>query len=176
VAAVAPTGEGGLPYSGELCVTARAPIGQILVEKGYLDQVQLTSGLSHQRQFGGRLGRALVSLRFVTEKDLMVALASQHQVLFIELGEMRIPRQVLRLLPEEYIRSHRVLPIDVAQTTRREPLLLATTEPQNLAVLDEVAFMTGRKVKPVLVGDTDLDRAIARHLGARTGAKPPSRV
>jgi hypothetical protein len=157
-------------------VTTRAPIGQILVEKGYLDQVQLTSGLSHQRQFGGRLGHALVSLRFVTEKDLMAALASQHQVLLIELGEMRIPRQVLRVLPEEYIRSRRVLPIDVAQSTRRGPLLLATAEPQNLAVLDEVAFMTGRRVKPILVGDADLDRAIERHFGARRSAKPPSQV
>lgn len=153
-------------------MTSRVPIGQLLVERGYIDPVQLTSGLGYQRRWGGRLGDALVNLRLISERALLTEIARQHGVRYIEIGDRYVPPQVLRLLPERLIRARRVLPIGLVRNSKRGQLFVATTEPQNLPLLDEVAFATGLTVEAVLVADRDLDRAIARHFAPLRSPKP----
>jgi len=163
--------------SGWRCVTFRTPIGELLVAGGYIDRAQLTSGLDHQQRWGGRLGEALVVLRFVSQPVLLGEVARQHRVRYLHIGERVVPPLVLRILPEKFIRVRRVLPVGFVPIRKgRSLLFLATTEPQNLAVLDEVAFITEMKVTAKLVGDADLDRAIERHLGPAAGAVAISRA
>src|SRR5574337_159501 len=124
----------------------RVPIGELLVKQGRIDALQLQSALAHQRQWGGRLGRALVSLGFVSEPVL--------------------------LAPERLIRSRKVVPLELLSESKRGPLLVALSEPDNLSTLDEIAFATGMQVKPVLAAEADVDAAIARLLGAAPGQRP----
>jgi Type II secretion system (T2SS), protein E, N-terminal domain len=145
-------------------VTSHLPLGQLLVEAGRIDTVQLSSALAHQRQWGGRLGGALVALGFVAEPELLAVLARQLGVPCVVLGDRYLPPDVVGLVPEKLVRAHKVLPIALATESRRGPLIVATGEPQNLTLLDEIAFVTGKTVKAVLAGDRDLDRAIERHL------------
>ena len=144
--------------------SSRIPIGQMLLRAGRIDAWQLQSGLAHQRRWGGRLGDALVGLGFVTEPVLLEEVARQHGVPYVDLSERFVAPEVIALLPAKIIRGRKVLPLALGQATRRGPLLLATAAPQNLELLDEVAFASGYAVKPVLASDRDLDRAIARHL------------
>ncbi len=146
-------------------MTSRLPIGQLLIQAGRIDGWQLQSALAHQRRWGGRLGEALVSLGFVSEPVLLAELSRQLGVPYLELGERYVPPAIVRLVPERLIRARKVFPIALATASRRGPLVVATSEPQNLTVLDEVTFASGMRVKPVLASARDIERAIDRHLG-----------
>jgi hypothetical protein len=149
----------------------RVPIGQILVEGGSIDGRQLRAGLDWQRRRGGRLGGALVHLGIIDEAAVVVALGVQLGIPVIDLANRHIDRDVLRLVPERVIESRRVLPVELLAETRRGPLLVATSDPLDMAALDEVAFVSGKGIRAVLAPKVQIDIAIARLLGlGRTDA------
>lgn len=143
---------------------ARPRIGEMLVQKGRIDAVQLQSALAHQRRWGGRLGRALVKLGFLPERALLEVVGDQLGVPFVEIGERSIPPQVLALVPGRLVRSRKALPLERLEEGRRGRLVVALADPADLTVLDEIAFAAGLDVLPVLAAEEDLERAIARHL------------
>jgi type IV pilus assembly protein PilB len=149
----------------------RVPIGQILVEGGSIDGRQLRAGLDWQRRRGGRLGGALVHLGILDEAAVMVALGAQLGVPVVDLSGRHIDREILRLVPERVILERRVLPVELLLETRRGPLLVATNDPLDMQALDEVAFVSGKLVRPVLATKAQIDIAISRLLGlGRTDA------
>jgi type IV pilus assembly protein PilB len=151
---------------------ARTPIGRLLVDQGRIDEVQLRSALAHQQKWGGKVGEAMVSLGFVTEGVVLAALARQHGVPVLVLGQRRIPPAILRLVPERLVRERRVLPLAILSGSRRGYLLVATGDPGDIRTLDDVAFASGMEVRAVLAGDADLEQAIERNL---SGKPPPPR-
>ena len=159
------SGEGGFKESRSMTVTTHIPIGQILVQKGYIDPWQVQSALAHQRCWGGRLGEALVKLGFISEPVLLTELARQLGVAYVEIGNRQIPDAVVRLVPEKLIRARKVFPAAFAWQGKRNLLVVVTSEPQNLVALDEVAFASGKKVKAALGSESDVEQAIERHLG-----------
>lgn len=151
---------------------ARIPIGQLLVEQGRIDDNQLRVALAHQRQWGGRVGEAMVCLGFLAEQELHRALARQHGVPYLTLGTRRVAPGVLRLLPERLIRSRRVFPLAILSTDKRGHLVVATSDPGDIRTLDEVAFASGMAVRAVLASEQDIERAIDRHLGGGQAELP----
>jgi hypothetical protein len=143
---------------------ARALIGQLLKQQGLIEDHHIHSALAYQLKCGGRIGHALLRLRLVEEERLLATLGKQLGVPSIHIGDQMTSPDVLRLIPQKVIRRHRVLPLDVIFTGRSERLVVALPAPENLLVIDEVAFAAGMDVEPVLAGDEDLDLAIARHL------------
>jgi type IV pilus assembly protein PilB len=143
----------------------RLRIGELLVQRGRIDGSQLRSALAFQRQWGGRLGRSIVQLGFMQERDVLAHVGEQIGVPFVEgVGDLTVAREVLALLPERLMRARRVLPLERRTLHRRGPLVIATADPGDLAVLDEIAFATGLEVAPVLAADSDLECALARLL------------
>jgi type IV pilus assembly protein PilB len=157
-------------------VTRRTLIGERLLAAGRIDAWQLQSALGHQRRWGGRLGEVLVALGFVDEDVVLREVADQQGVPLVAIRGRRVPETTVALVPERLIRSRRVFPLAVGRQTRRGPLVLATTEPHDLAVLDEVAFATGLAVEPVLVSERDLEDLVARHLDGRAVPASPRGV
>ncbi len=153
---------------------ARIRIGEMLVEQGRLDPTQLQSALAYQRQWGGRIGRAVVQLGFMDEKSLIDVLGAQLAVPVIEIGDRLIPPHVLALVPEKLVRARRVLPLARLSEGRRGPLVVALSDPANLDVLGEIEFATGLQVKPALAGEADLDQALQRHYGIAPLAPSPT--
>jgi hypothetical protein len=151
----------------------RTPIGQMLLQAGLIDSWQLQSALSEQQRWGGRLGDALVRLGFISRHDLLKSVARQHGVPYVEIANRPVPPHVLRLVPEKIIRSRKVFPIAYAGAPRRGMLVVATSEPQNLVALDEIAFASGQTVKAALASDEDIAQAIERYLGEETPPPPP---
>jgi hypothetical protein len=143
---------------------ARLRLGEMLVQRGCIDAVQLQSALAHQRRWGGRIGRSIVQLGFMQEAVLLRNVGEQIGVPFLEVGDLDVPREVLRLVPERIVRSRKALPVQRLGEGRRGLLVVAVPDPSNLPMLDEIAFATGMAVKPVLAAEADLDRAIARLL------------
>jgi type IV pilus assembly protein PilB len=144
---------------------SRLPIGQHLIGTGCIDPDQLTTALTRQRQQGGRVGDALVALGFLPESVLLLELARNHGVPFVEVGRLSPRREILRHISDHLVRKHRALPIGIGVEGGRRSLFVATNDPENLSMLDDFALVTGMTVKPVLVGDGDLERAIERNLG-----------
>jgi type IV pilus assembly protein PilB len=153
---------------------ARLRLGEMLVQRGCIDTVQLQSALAHQRRWGGRIGRSIVQLGFMKEPALLQNVGEQLGVPFLEIGDREIPRQVLGLLPERLIRARKAIPVERIGTGRRGPLVVALADPSDLGALDELAFATGMAVRPVLAAEQDLDRAIARLLDGVVARRPPA--
>jgi len=154
---------------------ARVLLGRILVDEGRISELQLRTAITHQSRWGGRIGEALVHMGFVSEQVMLHALSRQLGVPLVEIGPRQIPPAVWRLVPERLIRERRIFPISLV-TTRRGPLVVALSDPANLAILDEVAFATNMTVRPALAGAADIAQAIARHLDGVRPEGPPQAV
>jgi len=152
---------------------ARVRIGELLMQQGRIDEMQLQSALAHQSRWGGRLGHAVVHLGFLDEATLLEVLGEQLGTPFLTIGARPVEPSVLALVPTRLIRSRKVLPLAKLTESRRGPLLVALASPGDLAVLDEIAFASGLDVRPVLATEADLDQAITRLLGARGEASGP---
>lgn len=147
-------------------------IGDLLLAAGLVDEMQLTAALSHQRQWGGRLGDVLVELGFVAEVMLWKGLAKQLSLPLVSLPTMQIAADCLQAIPHELAQRHGVFPVRL----RGRELFLATSEPINVTALDDVAFRTGLKVRPVLAPPREIEWAIRRHYFADPVPCPPPRA
>lgn len=141
----------------------RTPLGRMLVNDGRIDDLQLQRAINHQAQWGGRIGEALVSMGFVSEQVMLRTVARQLGVPFMEIGHRSIPPAIVQLLPERLIRQRRLLPVALLGP-ERGPLVVAFSDPADLSAIDEAGFAAGMPIRPVLSGERDLERAIARSL------------
>jgi type IV pilus assembly protein PilB len=134
-------------------------LGDILIQQGVIDQEKLNAALSDQRAFGGKLGRTLVDLGYVSEDQLVQALATQLGLDTIDLATVDVPPEALSILPVDACERYGVFPVRV--DAKRRVLWLATAEPdQN--TLQEVARIAQHTLEPVLCSMTGIDRAV-RH-------------
>jgi len=152
---------------------ARVRLGQMLLDEGRISEIQLKSAVAHQDRWNTRIGEALVALGYLSERVMLSALARQLAVPLVELGDRRIPRAVLNLVPLSIIRRRHLIPLGLLQQDHhRGPLLVAVSDPSDLASLDEVAFAAGFPVKAVLASQADVDRAIDRHFEGLAAGQP----
>ncbi len=142
-------------------MTPRKRIGEMLMEAGIIDETQLKAALGHQRQWGVRLGQALVDLKMATEADIVGALAVKFGFGVAELGalEPHALEQALKLLPREFAVRNNVIPMAADTAT----ITVAMSDPTNLAVVDEIRFRTGRKVKVCIGGDREVAGLLHKH-------------
>jgi hypothetical protein len=138
-------------------------IGEMLLEAGIIDETQLKAALGHQRQWGVRLGQALVDLKLATEPDIVRALSLKFGFEVANLGALEPygHAQAVKLVPREFAVRNNLFPMwaDTASLT------VAMSDPTNLSVVDEVRFRTGRRVKVCIGGDHELADAVRRTYG-----------
>ncbi|MCH9649095.1 MAG: type IV-A pilus assembly ATPase PilB [Deltaproteobacteria bacterium] len=136
--------------------------GQALLKAGKIDKGQLKQALQHQKEKGGRLGAALVSLSFVTEAELLDFLAEHFGVPAVDLTNMEIDENVIKIIPPDIARKYTVLPVSKAGAK----VTLAMNDPSNVFAMDDIKFMTGYQVKPVLASEAAIRAAIDRYYGS----------
>jgi hypothetical protein len=100
----------------------------------------------------------------VTEGQLLAVLGEQAGVPFIHIGNRVIARAIMQLVPEKLMRRRNVLPLAAPADLGPRQLLVATSTPMDLFLLDEIAFAAGMRVKPVMALDGDIAQAVERHL------------
>jgi len=144
---------------------SREPLGKVLRDEGLVGEDELRSALVHQSKWGCRIGEALRQLRLIEDGKLLDVLGRQLGVAPLHIGDRTIPPEVLQRLPCELVVRHRVLPVELVKVRGQVRLRVASTTPDDLRVLDEVAFAAGVAVEPVLAAEDDLDNAISRHYG-----------
>lgn len=133
-------------------------LGELLLEAGVIDATQLQSALGHQRQWGVRLGQALVDLKLAGEADIVQALSRKYgyEVARLDALDAYALEQALRLVPREFALRNNVFPLAADPGA----LTVAMSDPTNLAVVDELRFRTGRRVKVCIGGDREIAAAV----------------
>lgn len=153
----------------------RPKVGEILVQAGIIDELQLASALGEQTRWGRRLGLTLIKLGMVQEGQLVRALAKQFDLPVASLAGKKIAPEVIALVPARVASEHSVVPLFVKKEGHREQLFLGMEEPSDLGILDDLAFRTGMVIRPVMVGPTEIGEAIDRYYNAKPApAKSPS--
>jgi type IV pilus assembly protein PilB len=142
--------------------TAQDRFGEFLVKAGMINDEQLREALAAQSSQGGRVGTNLVKLGHLGEKDLIEQLSQHFGVPSVDLKGMEIEEQVLKIIPADIARKYTILPVAKAGAT----VTLAMIDPTNVFAMDDVKFMTGYKVEPVVASETALRAAIEEHYGS----------
>ncbi|MBK7950319.1 MAG: hypothetical protein IPK00_16600 [Deltaproteobacteria bacterium] len=150
----------------------RPKVGEILVQAGIIDELQLASALGEQSRWGRRLGMTLIKLGMVQEGHLVRALARQYDMPVASLAGKKIAPEVIALVPAKLAIEHSVVPLFVKKEGRKSQLFLGMEEPSDLGILDDLAFHTGMSIRPVMVGPTELGEAIDRYYNARPAPVP----
>ncbi|MCE9668434.1 general secretion pathway protein GspE [Myxococcus stipitatus] len=145
-------------------------LGDILLERGVVDALQLHSALAYQRKWGVPLGQVVVDQRFCTAEQVLEALAEQVGLETVDLDARRPEAALSRLIPERVARAHRVVPLRLEGPGPRDTLVVAMAAPASLASLDAVKSVTGRsRVVARLATDAAIQRAIGWLYRGETG-------
>ncbi|HEX7331848.1 MAG TPA: type IV-A pilus assembly ATPase PilB [Pyrinomonadaceae bacterium] len=138
-----------------------AKLGEILVRENLISPQHLREALDYQREHGGRLGFNLVKLGLISDDMITAVLSRQYGIPSVNLDLFKIDPAVLSLIPQEVAQKHSVLPLSRVGAT----LTLAMVDPTNVFAMDDVKFMTGLNVEPVVVAEGSVQQAIAKYYG-----------
>jgi type IV pilus assembly protein PilB len=137
-------------------------LGELLVRNGKITQNQLLEALALQKDQGGRLGTNLVKLGHLTDKQLVEALSQHFKVPSVELTGMEVDDAVTKIIPADIARKYTIFPVAKTGAT----VTVAMIDPTNVFAMDDVKFMTGYKVEPVVASETAIRGAIDRYYGS----------
>ncbi|MBN2357896.1 MAG: general secretion pathway protein GspE [Deltaproteobacteria bacterium] len=141
----------------------RKRLGEVLLERGAIDQDQLNSALAYQRQWGHRLGVAMVAKGFISEGVLTKVLSESLSIPMIDLAAVTIDKEALRMLHVSVCEAHDVIPVNLTVEKGRKILVVAMSDPLNVAAIEEIEFTTSCTVRPVLAQISSIGQAIRRY-------------
>jgi type IV pilus assembly protein PilB len=139
-------------------------IGELLVKQNLLTAEQLRKARDETRTSGRRLGAQITELGFLDEADLTDFVAKQYGVPSINIDDFEIDPAVIQLVPEEVATKHTVIPVNRAGST----LILATSDPSNIYALDDIKFLTGYSIQPVVAAEEAIRRGIDKYYDQST--------
>jgi len=127
-------------------------VGQILLDKGLITDAQLDEALKVQKNTTEQVGRILVDLGYVTERDVLRAHAEQLGIPFLELDSASIDEDVARAIPQSVVQRYNAVPI--RRSGNR--LTVAMSDPSNVFALDDIRLITGYEIDPMLATAEDI--------------------
>jgi type IV pilus assembly protein PilB len=136
-------------------------LGEILITEKLITREQLNEALVYQEAHGGRLGSCLVRLNFVSEEALTSVLSRQYGIASINLTYFEPDPEIIKILPRDVAYKYQAIPLAREGTT----LQVALSDPNNVLVLDELKFLTGMTIEPMVAGESQLREAIDRFYG-----------
>ena len=139
-------------------------LGEILVRENLVTPQQLREALDYQRTSGGRLGANLVKLGIISDDVITAVLSRQYGVPSINLDLFHIEPDVIKLISQEVALKYTVLPISKVGAT----LTLAMADPTNVAAMDDIKFMTGLNVEPVIASEASIQMSIGKYYSGST--------
>ncbi|HEU4689790.1 MAG TPA: ATPase, T2SS/T4P/T4SS family, partial [Vicinamibacterales bacterium] len=136
-------------------------IGELLLKEKRITAEQLQEALNYQRQNGGKLGFNLIKLGYVKDDEITALLSKQYGVPSIALGQFDVDATVVKLVPAETAQKYQIIPLSRSGAT----LTIAMTDPTNVFAMDDIKFMTGYNVEPVVASETAVIDAITKYYG-----------
>src|SRR3979409_2096305 len=140
-------------------------IGELLLKEKLITPEQLQSALNQQKANGGKLGYNLVKMGFVSDDQITALLSKQYGVPAISLAQFKIDPTIVKLVPTETARKYQMIPLSRAGAT----LTIAMTDPTNVFAMDDIKFMTGYAVEPVVASEIGVIEAIQKYYPSKGG-------
>jgi type IV pilus assembly protein PilB len=134
-------------------------LGELLVREQLISLAQLRKAQELQKANGDNLGKSLVKLGYVSDKDVTNFVATQYNIPAIDLDQYVIEQEILDLVPREVAEKHKVLPVSRAGTS----LIVAMSDPTNLHAIDDIKFLTGYNVEPVVASEAAIEKGIEKY-------------
>jgi hypothetical protein len=162
---------------------ARKRIGEFLLERGAITQVQLDAGLAAQKRTRQRLGVTLISQGVLTEVQLAQVLGQALQLGTVDLMQVQVEWAAVHMLRDRFCETHELFPFAIdGKGTKDKKLLVAMSDPLNQPAIEEIEFTTGLAVAPYVSTHSQVRAAILRYYHkaapaeAAARAKPPEPV
>ena len=137
-------------------------LGEMLIKASLITQEQLQQALEHQKTAGGKLGYNLVQMGMVKEEEITHLLSQQYGVASVNLRAVEIDESVIKLIPSEVAQKYLILPIRRTGAT----LTIAMVDPTNVFAMDDIKFMTGYNVEPLVASEVAIKEAIDNYFGS----------
>jgi len=136
-------------------------LGELLIKDSLITPDQLADALQYQQNHGGRLGSILIQKGYVQDDDISSVLSKQYGVPSINLAYFEIDVSVIKLIPVETAQKYLIVPLSRVGST----LTVATADPTNVFAMDDIKFMTGFNVEPVVATESSLQQALEKYYG-----------
>jgi type IV pilus assembly protein PilB len=149
-----------------------ARLGEILIKENLITADQLKQAVEYQKKNNGRLGSCLMKLGFVRDDEITQVLSRQYGVPSINLKYYEVEPNVIKLIPQETAVRYQVVPLSRVGAT----LTIAMTDPTNVFAMDDIKFMTGFNVEPVVASESDINEAIQKFYGDVSSGEELSKV
>ncbi len=137
-------------------------LGELLVRSRRISLEQLKAAQDTQKKDGVSLGYALAKMGFISDQEITQFLSQQYRVQAIDLSEYEIDPDVLKLITQEVCSRHKIIPVSRAGAS----LIVAMADPSNLHAIDDIKFLTGYNVEPVVASEAAIQTAIERYYAA----------
>jgi type IV pilus assembly protein PilB len=147
-------------------------LGEILVKEKLISAEQLRDAVDDSRLNGGRLQASLVKLGLAGADDIALAISRHYGVPYISLPHYEIDPAVVKLLPQEMAVRHQVVPLSRVDRV----LTIAMADPTNVAAMDDLKFLTGLELEPLIAPEAAITAAIQKVYGEAAGADELDRL
>jgi type IV pilus assembly protein PilB len=134
-------------------------VGELLLKEKRITPQQLQQALNHQKANGGKLGYNLVKMGFIKDAEITALLSKQYGVPSINLPQFELEPTVIKLIPADTAQKYQVVPLSRSGAT----LTIAMTDPTNVFAMDDIKFMTGYNVEPVVASEIAVSEALERY-------------
>src|ERR671935_506829 len=136
-------------------------IGELLLKEKRITPEQLQEALNYQKANGGKLGFNLVKLGYVKDEEITALYSKQYGVPSINLSQYELDPAVIKLIPADTAQKYQIVPLSRSGAT----LTIAMTDPTNVFAMDDIKFMTGYNVEPVVASELGIKAAIDNYYG-----------
>jgi len=134
-------------------------LGELLLSEGLIDEIQLSSAIGHQRNWGGKLGSTLVELGFISEDEIARTLERQLRQNCLTDKDLVPEESAMELLTGQECLEKDILPLRLEGSV----LVLAMSNPYDLTIIDELGFKLGKRIRAMLAVESAIKRAIKRY-------------
>ncbi len=138
-------------------------VGQLLLEKGLINEHQLEQALEEQKLTGKLLGRIFIDMGLVTEDDVLQALGARSGFMVVKLKDLHIPKNVIEKVPASVAKIYTLMPVSFENNI----LTVAIADPLNVSAFDDLRFTLGMNVKGVVADDEEIRDAIKEYYGTQ---------
>ncbi|OSS41900.1 Type 4 fimbrial assembly, ATPase PilB [Desulfurella amilsii] len=144
-----------------MVTTSRQLLGTMLLYENKITQEQLDKALQKQAQTGEMLGKILIEEHLVTEDELVEFLSKKYGIETTDLSKIQPQKEAINSIPSEVARKHRVFPFSIENNT----LKVALCSVENVFLIDELRFLTGKKISIYLVKESQINEYLIRYYG-----------
>jgi type IV pilus assembly protein PilB len=137
----------------------RKMLGEMLIEAEAITKPHLDQALAEQQKIGKRLGEVLISLGLITEEKMAMVLGRQLDMPFLQLRDLMVEAEIVKIVPEALARKHRILPI----TIKNGELTIAMADPLDVFAMDEIRRFAKVPVNAAVVTEKELSRAYDKY-------------